>query len=254
MRIHLGTSGFGFGEWAGTFYPKNLPPEERLAYYAARFDATEVNSSFYAMPRPAVLGAWAGQVPPGFSFSLKAPGRITHLKRLRDAGSELSRFLSVTAMLGPRLGALIFQLPPSLRKELPRLEEFLAQLPQGGRYAFEFRHPSWFDEEVLRSLRGAEAALVFNDADVEGCPLVETAPWGVLKLRRDRYTAAELASLARRIKARSWSEAFVFFKHEEGAAAVGFARRLDRLLGWPRGLRRPRRLRRPRPYRVIPES
>ncbi len=230
MRVRLGTSGFGYDEWAGKFYPKTLPADERLAYYAARFDATEVNSSFYAMPRPAVLKTWAKQVPAKFSFSFKAPGRITHLARLSNVGPDLSRFLSVTGLLGPKLGALVFQLPPSFKKDLDRFDAFLRLLPSRRRCAFEFRHPSWFDEDVFNRLRRRRIALCFNDADVQDCPLIETAAWGLLKLRRVRYTTAELASIARRVKQRSWREAFVFFKHEDTASGPRLALRLARLL------------------------
>lgn len=230
MRVRLGTSGFGYEEWAGKFYPKGLPPDERLVYYGERFDATEVNNSFYAMPRPAVLSAWAGKVPQGFSFSFKAPGRITHVKRLKDVEEELERFLDVTAALGPRLGVLVFQLPPSFPKDLDRLDSFLGLLPARRRFAFEFRHPSWFSDDVLGRLERRDAALCFNDADVAGCPLVETAPWGILKLRRVEYTRAQLSAAARRLRERSWKEAFVFFKHEETASAPRLAARFKELL------------------------
>lgn len=230
MRVRLGTSGFGYEEWAGKFYPKGLPPTERLAYYARRFQATEVNNSFYAMPRPAVLAAWAERVPAGFSFSFKAPGRITHVKRLMDVDEEFERFLDVTAALGPRLGVLVFQLPPSFHKDLDRLDSFLGLLPARRRFAFEFRHPSWFSDDVLGRLERRDAALCFNDADVAACPLIETAPWGMLKLRRVEYTHAQLASVARRLQERAWKEAFVFFKHEETASAPRLALRLEKLL------------------------
>lgn len=231
MRLYLGTSGFGYAEWAGKFYPKGLAPDRRLAYYAEQFNATEINSSFYAMPRPSVLESWAGEVPKRFSFSFKAPGEITHLRRLSGAETATARFVEAVGGVGRRLGILIFQLPPTFRKDAERLGAFLKTLPRGPRYAFEFRHPSWFDEETLGLLRRRKAALCVNDADVRGCPLEATAPWGVVKLRRVLYTRRELAAWARRIRSQPWREAHVFFKHEETASGPRLAARFAELFG-----------------------
>lgn len=220
MKLFVGTSGFGYAEWAGKFYPKGLEPEERLRYYARRMNATEVNSTFYAMPRPALLRSWERQVPKNFSFSYKAPAVITHLRRLLGAAGPLDVFLGA---VGPRYGVVVFQLPPSFKKDAERLRAFLELLPEG-RFALEFRHPSWFDDEVLALLKKRRVALVHNDADVKGCPLVATAPFMVLKLRRTRYTDAELSAWARRLK--TMRTAYVFFKHEETASGPKLAARL----------------------------
>ncbi len=229
-RFHVGTSGFGYREWKGKFYPKDLPASAQLRYYAERMDASEINSSFYAMPRAAVLRSWARATPKGFSFSFKAPASITHLRRLRAAEEPLRAFLSVSSAVGPKLGAVVFQLPPGFKKDLPRLEDFLAVLPSRRRFAFEFRHASWFSDDVLSALKEARAALCVNDADVKGCPLVSTADWGVAKLRRVRYTAAALRSWAERLSAQPWADAFVFFKHEETASGPRLAARFCQML------------------------
>jgi len=229
-RFHVGTSGFGYREWKGKFYPKDLPAEDYLRYYAERFDATEVNSSFYRMPRAPVLRAWARQTPQGFSFSFKAPASITHLRRLLAAEAPLRAFLDATASVGPKLGVLVFQLPPGFKKDLPRLEEFLRLLPRRRRCAFEFRHRSWFSDDVLEALKARGVALCVNDADVEGCPLAATADWGVAKLRRVRYSAASLRSWAAKLARQPWKEAYVFFKHEETASGPKLATRFRSLV------------------------
>lgn len=226
MRLRVGTSGFGYAEWRGKFYPRGLRPDEMLAYYAERFDAVEINSSFYRVPAEAPLRAWAAVTPPEFTFSFKAPAEITHLRRLQGAGPPLRRFLSAIAAVGDKLGCVVFQLPPGFKKDLERLESFLALLPSGGRFAFEFRHPSWFSDDVLAALRRRGAALCLNDADVAGCPLSATAPFGALKLRRERYTDRELAARLREVRSQPWSEAFVFFKHEARATGPKLAARL----------------------------
>jgi uncharacterized protein YecE (DUF72 family) len=231
MKLFIGTSGFGYAEWAGKFYPKGLKPEERLAYYASRFNATEINSTFYALPKRALIKRWLKQVPKDFSFSYKAPGRITHMKRLKNAGPELKRFLKI---IGD--GLVVFQLPPSFKKDIPRLAAFLKLLPKG-RFAFEFRNPTWFDQETFSLLQTRRIALCLNDADVEGCPLIATAPWGVLKLRRVRYTPRQLAAWARKIHAQPWKEAYVFFKHEDTASGPKLAARLAQECGKLRAVR-----------------
>lgn len=228
-RFHVGTSGFGYREWKGKFYPKDLPAKELLPYYAERFDATEVNSSFYKMPRADALRGWAAQTPKEFSFSFKAPASITHLRRLLAAEAPLRAFLSATNAVGPKLGVVVFQLPPQMKKDLPRLVDFLALLPRARRFAFEFRNPTWFSDDVLAALEGKRAALCVNDADVEGCPLVATTDWGAAKLRSVRYTAAGLRSWARRLSAQPWKDAFVFFKHEETASGPKLAARFRAL-------------------------
>lgn len=228
-RLLVGTSGFGYREWKGKFFPKTLPAERYLAYYAERLDAVEINSSFYRMPKASVISSWLPETPKRFSFSFKAPASITHMKRLKNAQRELELFLDATAAVHSQLGCRVFQLPPNFKKDLPRLKDFLDLLPPNGRFAFEFRNASWFADDVLAALENAGAALCVNDADVEGCPVEATAPFGVLKLRRVDYTEAELRSWARKIGKQKWRAAFAFFKHEPRATGPKHAERLRAL-------------------------
>jgi uncharacterized protein YecE (DUF72 family) len=248
LRLRAGTSGWSYDAWKGPFYPAELPSREMLAFYGARLPAVEVNNTFYRLPKAEVLEGWAAQVPEGFRFALKASRRITHLKRLREVGGETAYFLAAAAALGPRLGALLFQLPPNLKLDLERLDAFLALLPEGARAAFEFRHPSWNDPAVIDRLRARGFALVL--ADVEDAPtpsLVATAPWAYLRLRRPGYAPAELASWLARLGEAEVGEAFVFFKHEDEGAAPRLAADLLALAG-ARTAQEPLRVR-PRPAR-----
>jgi uncharacterized protein YecE (DUF72 family) len=232
MRLYAGTSGFAYDEWKGNFYPEDLPADERLRYFGEKLPAVEINNTFYRLPKAAVVQSWADQVPAGFRFALKASRRITHNKRLVEADSETEYLLRVTSTLGDKLGALLFQMPPYLRKDAPRLAAFLELLPAGTRAAFEFRHESWVDEEVRDLLRSRGCALVISETDDEPeAELVSTAGWGYLRLRRCDYTDAELAARAERIRARGWEEAFVFFKHEEEGAGPEMALRFLELAG-----------------------
>lgn len=231
MRLLVGTSGWSYPAWKGTFYPSDLPATRMLAHYAGRLPAVEVNATFYRMPRRAMLEDWATSVPPGFRFALKAPQRITHTLRLADAGEPLAFFLRAAAALGPALGPLLFQLPPFLRKDLPRLRAFLALLPPGVRVAVEFRHASWFDDDVRSALAAAGAALCVAEGDDASTPLEATAPFGYLRLRRTEYDADAIAGWAARIRAMPWSEVFVFFKHEDGARGPAYAQLMTRLAG-----------------------
>jgi uncharacterized protein YecE (DUF72 family) len=217
MRILAGTSGWSYPAWRGRFYPARLPSSRLLAAYAARLPAVEVNATFYRMPRGETLAGWGATVPPGFVFALKAPRRITHARRLAGAEDDVRRFLTAAAELGSALGPVLWQLPPSTRKDLPRLRAFLALLPRGGRFAFEFRHASWYDDHVLGALAAAGAALCVSDEDDREGPLIATAPFGYLRLRRTDYDDLALARWRDRVHAQPWSEAFVFFKHEDAA-------------------------------------
>src|SRR5262252_7933757 len=183
MRVLAGTSGFSYKEWKGSFYPEDLPAAGMLAYYAERLPAVEINNTFYRMPKPALLEGWSAEVPEEFRFILKASQRITHFKRLKDAGSEVEYFFGVASTLGDRLGPALFQLPPNLKKDLPRLQAFLSILPAGRRAAFEFRHASWFEDDVFEALRAASAALCIAEDEELATPLVPTAGWGYLRLR-----------------------------------------------------------------------
>ena len=232
MRVRCGTSGFSYQEWHGAFYPAELPAADRLAYYAARLPAVEINQTFYRMPTAQVLSAWRSQVPEGFSFALKGSQRITHLKRLRGAGEETARFHEVASTLGPSLGPVLWQLPPNLKLDLPRLREFLASLPPGARPAFEFRHESWRSDEVLETLRARGAALVWaHGGEEEEPPLATTAAFGYLRLRAPDYGPEALRAWAGRILAQPWEEAWVFFKHEDEGKGPAFALAMMEVLG-----------------------
>ena len=230
MRILVGTSGWSYKGWKGGFYPGDLPADDMLRYYAGRFPTVEINNSFYRIPSEKVLLEWAEQVPPEFRFVLKASRRITHINRLTDADGSLGYMLRTVNLLGERLGPTLFQCPPSLRLDLARLREFLALVPRTWRAALEFRHDSWHTEEVYQALRGHDVALVAVDEDEGSGPLVATASWGYLRLRRTLYDEAQLRDWSARIGAQPWSEAYVFLKHdEEGGTGPEAALRLQAL-------------------------
>jgi uncharacterized protein YecE (DUF72 family) len=216
MQVLAGTSGYSYKEWKGSFYPEDLPASRMLAYYAGRLPTVEINNTFYRMPSRKVVQGWAAQVPPSFSFVLKASNRITHKKRLADAGEELAYLIEVAGELGRNVGPMLFQLPPFLRKDLDRLQGFLALLPEGFRCGLEFRHASWFDEEVYGALRARNAALVVSEGDgPPEPPLVPTADYGYLRLRKARYAPEEIEAWAARVLAQPWRTCHVFFKHED---------------------------------------
>jgi len=219
MNILVGTSGWSYKEWKGAFYPADLSAEDMLRYYGARLPAVEVNNSFYRIPKESVLLEWAEQTPPEFRFVLKASRRITHINRLVDQDDSLAYFLRIANVLGEKLGPTLFQCPPSLKKDIGRLRDFLAKVPRTWRAALEFRHQSWFDEEVYEALRAHDVALVAVDGDEGPTPLVPTASWGYLRLRRTQYTEDELKGWAERIESQPWGEAFAFLKHEEDSPA-----------------------------------
>jgi uncharacterized protein YecE (DUF72 family) len=200
-----------------------------LAAYAARLPAVEVNATFYRMPRASMLSGWRAQVPQGFVFALKAPQRVTHVKRLAGAAEDVAFFQGVAAELGAALGPVLWQLPPSLKKDLPRLRDFLALLPRGGRAAFEFRHGSWYGDDVLAALADAGAALCVAEDEERATPFAATAPFGYLRLRRPDYDDAALARWAAAVRAQRWDDAFVFFKHEDEARGPDYALRFGAL-------------------------
>jgi uncharacterized protein YecE (DUF72 family) len=200
-----------------------------LGYYAQHLSAVEINNTFYRLPKASVLAGWAEQVPDGFRFALKASRRITHIKRLRDAVEETAYLFRAAGSLGVHLGPILFQLPPYLRKDLGRLSSFLETLPARATAAFEFRHPSWFDDEVYQCLQARDVALCVADTDEGDAALVATAAWGYLRLRRGAYTEADLALWAQRVRAQDWRHAYVFFKHEDEAAGPRLAARFRAL-------------------------
>jgi uncharacterized protein YecE (DUF72 family) len=225
MNLWVGTSGFSYKEWKGSFYPTDLPDREMLHYYAERLNSVEINNTFYRMPTAKLLSGWAAQVPERFSFVLKASRRITHQKKLRDAADELDYLASVASELGPRLGPVLFQLPPYLKKDEPLLRDFLAVFPEGFRAAFEFRSSSWFVDGIYDALREGGAALVVADTDDEKLApvIVATAPYGYARLRRPDYGTEDLDRWAERLAAPEWQDLYVFFKHEEAGAGPRMA-------------------------------
>ncbi|MGA7118997.1 MAG: DUF72 domain-containing protein [Polyangiaceae bacterium] len=221
MHVLVGTSGYSYKEWKPAFYPDDLPARGFLRFYSERLPTVEINNTFYRMPTAKLVGGWASEVPESFTFSLKAPQRITHIARLKDAAETTAAFFRVAGELGPRLGPVLFQLPPFLRKDMSRLVAFLestATLVPKPRIALEFRHPSWFDEEVFAALRESRAALCVAEGESLESPLVATADWGYIRLRRDSYPNELVASWAAKIRAQAWREAFVYLKHDEGDA------------------------------------
>lgn len=229
MKLRAGTSGFAYDEWKGSFYPHDLPASKMLAFYASHFSTVEINNTFYRMPARSVLEQWAAQVPDDFAFVLKASQRITHFRRLRDAQEPLDYLLANASVIANALGPILFQLPPNLKKDTARLDEFLGQLDRRARAAFEFRHESWFDDDVFETLRRHEAALCIADAEDLATPFVPTAPWGYLRLRREGYDDAALEDWAARIAPTGWGEAFVFFKHEDAGTGPALAHRFEEI-------------------------
>jgi uncharacterized protein YecE (DUF72 family) len=215
-RILAGTSGWSYKQWKGPFYPEKLPAAAMLSYYASRLPAVELNNTFYRLPRRSVVETWAAEVPDAFRFAVKASRRITHLKRLEDVGDETAYLVDTLGTLGAKLGVVLFQLPPTLKKDLDRLRRFLA-LPRGDvRAAIEFRHASWLDDEVFALLAAHGCALCLSDVDdLPEPPLVATADFGYLRLRRRDYPPDALAAWRARLAEQPWREAFVFFKHED---------------------------------------
>ena len=229
METLAGTSGFSYREWKGTFYPDDLSSSDMLAYYASRLPAVEINNTFYRLPSESVLEGWAGQVPARFRFVIKASRRITHFKRLKGAEDETGYLMRTVGVLGDRLGAVLFQLPPNMKQDVERLDTFLAGLGNPERTVFEFRHASWFDEATYDCLRKHGASLCTADTDEEDGEIVETAPWGYLRLRKAEYGETALAGWAARVRGSGWERAFVFFKHEDEAAGPIAAQRFAEL-------------------------
>ncbi len=220
MRIIAGTSGYAFKEWKGTFYPADIKPDGMLAFYAGRFPTVEINNTFYRMPRENVLLDWAAAVPDGFTFSIKASQRITHHARLKTDCADLVEYLlRSTAILGEHLGPILFQLPPNMKKDMERLSLFLDLLPRDRRFVIEFRHDSWFDDDVFAALRERDIAMCVTEQEEFKCPVVCTASWGYLRLHRFDYDQGMLAEWARCVAAQPWTEAYVYFKHDEGVGS-----------------------------------
>jgi uncharacterized protein YecE (DUF72 family) len=225
-KVLAGASGYSFKEWKGNFYPEKMKPDEMLPFYSERLPTVEINNTFYRMPRTTVLENWAATTPEAFRFSIKASRRITHMSRIKAESSAepLGYLYKNLAALGGKLGAVLFQLPPNLKKDLPRLTAFLGLLPEGHRAAFEFRSDTWFGDDVYDALRAAGAALCLSEReDNAPPPLVETTSWGYVRLRLETYSDDDLRRWAERLAATSWGETFVYFMHEPTAPAYAQA-------------------------------
>jgi uncharacterized protein YecE (DUF72 family) len=233
--IWVGTSGYNYPEWKGSFYPETLPAAKMLPYYAERFPTVEINYTFYRAPNEKILEGWAKATPERFKLTLKAPKRITHDARLRDCGDRVRQFLETAATLGPKLGALLFQLPPNLKKDLALFDAFLDTFPPRVCAAFEFRHVSWLDEEVYARLRARNLALCVADSDRLSTPVEITADYGYFRLRDEGYTPADIVQWGETIVATTAAcrEVFVYFKHEEEGKGPEFGRLLMEHLGAP---------------------
>lgn len=230
--IFIGTSGYNYPEWKGRFYPESWPAAKMLPYYAERFSTVEINYTFYRMPTPKLVAGWAAQVPPEFRFTLKAPKRITHDRKLRDVADPLRAFCDAAAELGPRLGALLFQLGPTFKKDLAVFDDFLGLLPPRVCAAFEFRHDSWLDDEVLARLRARNLALCVADSEKRTTPVVATADYAYLRLRDEGYAEQHLAEWAAHVRRLSAEcrDVYVYFKHEDEGKGPEFGRLLQEQL------------------------
>ena len=236
MKIHVGTSGYGYKEWKGKFYPEKISPHDMLHFYGEHFRTVEINYTFYHMPTVAGLYSWAEQVPEDFFFAFKAPQVITHFKLLRNVAEETGYFFKTLALLGKRLGPALFQFPGSFRANPALLADFLTHIPAGSRCAFEFRSKSWFTKEILELLRTKGCSLCTADTDEKPVEtIVSTASWGYLRLRRADYTEADLEAWLERILAQQWEEAFVFFKHEDEARGPELAQLFQELVATREG-------------------
>jgi uncharacterized protein YecE (DUF72 family) len=233
MDIAVGTSGYNYPEWKGTFYPDPFPASKMFAYYAERFRTVEINYTFYRMPTPKLTEGWREQAPEGFRYTLKAPKRITHEKRLVGCEDAMAMFADSAGRLGPHLASLLFQLPPNMRCDLAKFEAFLGILPGGMRCAFEFRHDSWHSDEVFRLLEKFGAALCIADMGDKTTPLVPTARHGYFRLRDEGYGPADLEQWARTVLSHDtdWDQVFVYFKHEDEGKGPEFAKIFEAALG-----------------------
>ena len=217
MKLVAGTSGYAFKEWKGSFYPEDLKDDGMLSFYATKFPTVEINNTFYRLPREHVLADWVSQVPDHFSFAIKASQKITHFARIKpEAAEPLEFLLKTTATIASRISAILFQLPPNMKKDLPRLEAFLALLPADRRYTIEFRHNTWFEDDVFDLLKSRDIPLCLIDQEDFAAPLVSTASWGYVRLHRFDYNDFALGEWVKRIEKQPWKEVFVYFKHDEG--------------------------------------
>jgi len=216
MTLYVGTSGYSYKEWKGSFYPENTSAKDMLSYYSSRFKSVELNNTFYRVPQPSMIETWKAQVSENFRFSIKASQGITHFRRLKDAAHPTRLMFETISALEDRLGAVIFRLPSDMKKDRERLESFLRQLPHDTPIAFDFRNQTWFEDDVFELLRSDNRALVVSDT--EDLPTIyreKTADWGYLRLRRVQYSASDLKKWIKWMRAQKWKDTYVFFRHED---------------------------------------
>jgi uncharacterized protein YecE (DUF72 family) len=224
--VYVGTSGYNYPEWRGTFYPEKFSTDKMLAYYSERFPTVEINYTFYRVPNEKLLAGWSAGTPHGFAFTLKAPRRITHDSKLQHCEDLVQTFCRTARTLGPKLGVLLFQLPPTFRKDVAILRQFLELLPDGTRAAFEFRHASWHDDEVFDALRRRNQALCIADGEKMSTPVEMTADYAYFRLRDEGYQPEDIIRWAGIIRGLPVGDAFVYFKHEEHGLGPEFAMKL----------------------------
>ena len=231
MKFWIGTSGFQYKEWKGNFYPEDLPAAKMLPFYAERFSTTEINYTFHRIPATKTIDNWKAQTPEKFRFALKAPQKITHWSKLRDCADTLEYFCKVAGGLGERLGPVLFQLPPTFKKDVDVLRSFLRELPEM-HAAFEFRNESWFDQEIFERLRSRNIALCIADTDTIATPKEITANYGYLRLRREDYQTIDIECWAEFVRQQraNWQDAFIYFKHEESGIGPKLATHMKDLL------------------------
>jgi uncharacterized protein YecE (DUF72 family) len=231
--LWIGTSGYSYPEWKGSFYPAKLPQKQMFAYYADRHSTVEINHSFRAMPEPRVLSGWAAAAPRGFRYSIKSPQQITHHKRLAGVEEPLRELVVGARLLGEALGVVLFQLPHNLKKDTAKLGDFLDLLPVGLRVAFEFRHATWHDDAVFELLRRKNAALCIADSEDLSTPAVATADFGYFRLRDEGYKRADIKRWSQVLAAYApaWKDTFVYFKHEDEGKGPAFAAMLKKVCG-----------------------
>lgn len=237
-RYHVGTSGFSYPHWREVFYPRAIPPARWLEYYAEQFPTVEINSSFYRLPTEKVFQSWRDRTPPTFVFALKASRFITHVRKLADVEQPMKLFFERAQVLGPRLGPILYQVPPSLKADPALLEQFLRQLPQGCRHAFEFRNASWYTDEIVGLLRHYGAALCIHDWRGREMPLAITSGFGYFRFHGPtghyigRYTREEMETWSSQITSATagLQDAYVYFNNDVGGHAVWNAREMTGLL------------------------
>jgi uncharacterized protein YecE (DUF72 family) len=235
--IYTGTSGFQYPEWKGSFYPENFSTAKMLLFYSERFSTTEINYSFYRIPTAKTLERWSVATPENFRFSFKAPKEITHTRKLRDCEDVLARFAGALGVIKPKLGVVLFQLPPFFKKDSTLLESFLDSLPKELKYAFEFRHDSWFDDDIFAALKKRNVALCIAESETLSTPLMFTAGFGYFRLRRKDYTKNDISRWSKVIanQENQLAEIYIYFKHEERGVGPKFAKEMIAELGGETG-------------------